>query len=774
MMKPVRTSRNIAVIGAFVAAILLLALLFISGRAQVTTDLFVLLPVEERDPVLQTAMNNSQQAFFKEITVVVTAPTERRREAAAAARDVVNALQQTPVQLRDTANQADDLQAAYRSFPFRWLTPADRDALVAQPERLLRQEIGVNLARPGGYDPADPGGLLARFVTSLPGGSASWTLLEGLPAHINGNEVRIVINGELTASPLDAAVQSALDRALGEAADALANACAECRLDWTGAVRFSQAARETAQRDISRLTTVALIGITLLFLLMFRSLRPLAGGVVVLTAGVVSGLCAVFAVFGQVHVLTLVFGTTLLGLCIDYVVHLLVHRWAHPASDGRQALRAVAPGLKLGLLTSVVAFLFLLFAGFPALSQIAVFSLAGLIAAWMMVSFWLREAIAPPQQHTAAPRFSRPLAAFPAEIRLIVLLALLLAAATGLPQISIVDDVRGLQAIPAELGIADRHVRAVQKDLQGDSAGPDFLLIEAADLDTALMREAEVLSRLNAAGAIGLSQFLPGKSVQENNLAAFAPLFAGEQPLLRQILTEFNFRAETYESLAAEFAASSDAENVTESMLAMPGFRDLAHFRIETKNGIALLAYVPADISLPVELEGVRLVRPLEQVESTFATIRQRTVFAVTAAYLLMLLVLARRYGLLGGLRALAPAIFGATVALGMLGVAGLPLNVFSLVALILVLGIGADYALFLREGKQYAQTVRLATTLAAATSLLSFGLLLISSLPALQAFGFAASVGILTAWLAAPLAVPGAVSGTRWRRPVPATGDGA
>ena len=72
--------------------------------------------------------------------------------------------------------------------------------------------------------------------------------------------------------------------------------------------------------------------------------------------------------------------------------------------------------------------------------------------------------------------------------------------------------------------------------------------------------------------------------------------------------------------------------------------------------------------------------------------------------------------------------------------------------ALMLVLGVGVNYAIFLREGGQRAAATLAGVLLSAGTTLLSFGLLAFSSMPALSGFGLTLLVGVGIAVLLAPM----------------------
>src|SRR5699024_6738906 len=120
------------------------------------------------------------------------------------------------------------------------------------------------------------------------------------------------------------------------------------------------------------------IVIFLLIAFVFRSLAPHLLGFLQLFSSVVAAGAAVIAVFGSINILTLVFGTTLLGIAIDYVFLYFSEHWFGQSPPNR-VLHKIRGGLCVSLASAILAFAFLLPTGFPALTQIAVFSIAGLL-----------------------------------------------------------------------------------------------------------------------------------------------------------------------------------------------------------------------------------------------------------------------------------------------------------------------------------------------------------------------------------------------------------
>ena len=114
----------------------------------------------------------------------------------------------------------------------------------------------------------------------------------------------------------------------------------------------------------------SLIGLLLLVISTFRSLRPLSLIIVSILAGCLVAMAVTLTVFGFVHLFTLVFGASLIGVSVDYSFHYIADDTF--GGDGwtpRSGLRNIFMGITLGLLTSILAYLALTVAPFPGLQS---------------------------------------------------------------------------------------------------------------------------------------------------------------------------------------------------------------------------------------------------------------------------------------------------------------------------------------------------------------------------------------------------------------------
>jgi predicted exporter len=92
----------------------------------------------------------------------------------------------------------------------------------------------------------------------------------------------------------------------------------------SGMIFHAAAGTAQARSEISSVGLGSIVAIVLLVLFVFRSSIPLAAVLVTLFCGCLLALSVSLLVFGRIHILTIAFGSTLLGVAVDYVFHFLI------------------------------------------------------------------------------------------------------------------------------------------------------------------------------------------------------------------------------------------------------------------------------------------------------------------------------------------------------------------------------------------------------------------------------------------------------------------
>jgi predicted exporter len=276
----------------------------------------------------------------------------------------------------------------------------------------------------------------------------------------------------------------------------------------SGAIQHASAAAARAKQEVTTFGTIESIAVVLLLLLVFGSMRPLLLGLLTLALAIIAAYTVVHLVFGEVHILALVFGSSLIGSVIDYSIHFFADRFRDPDHwTPAAAVQHVGPSILLGLTTTVVGYLVLAAVPFPGIEQIAVFCVAGLVVGCgCVLCFYPVLAGArgklPKSGPLAGAAIDRVLSGWRwTRLRIIVIAVLGVVVALGLARVRIQDDVRALQQSPPHLVNEEQRVR----DVLGGGVESRYFLVSADSAEGVLETEERLARELDGllhAGAI--------------------------------------------------------------------------------------------------------------------------------------------------------------------------------------------------------------------------------------------------------------------------------
>jgi len=523
-----------------------------------------------------------------------------------------------------------------------------------------------------------------------------------------------------------------------------------------GTVFYSDYASQQAKRDISTLGVTTLLGVLLLIVATFRSVRPLLLCAVSISIGALAGTVATLLLFGELHLMTLVMSMSIIGISADYTLYYLTERMVHGSeSSPWQSLDKVRHALLLALLTTVVAYLIMMLAPFPGIRQMALFAAVGLSASCLTVIFWhpwLCRGL-PVRPVPARGLMSRWLAAWRRKKTLAVGLPVTLAllSAAGISTLKVDDDIAQLQALPKAILAQEKTITA----LTGQSVDQKWFVVYGASAQQTLERlEAftPALAQAQKMGELAGWRTLPLNSMarQKSDLE----LLNNAAPAVTNVLHNAGLNTVS-PNLAAmpvsveAWLASPASEGWRLLWLTLPGGESGVLVPVDgVKNSAALS-------ELAARHKGVVWVDRKASFDSLFALYRTLLTGLLCVALAVIACGAMIRLGWRKGLISLVPSVLSLSCGLAALAVAGHSVNLFSLLALVLVLGIGINYTLFFSNPRGTPLTSMLAITLAMMTTLLTLGMLVFSATQAISSFGIVLVSGIFTAFLLAPLAMP-------------------
>ena len=745
--------------------VLAAACAWVAAHARYTADMSAFLP-DAATPLQRLLVAELREGVTSRLILIGIegAPAERL---AAVSRALVRRLEGRP-NFAYLANGEARLAAAERDFLFanRYLLSPGIDAQRFEPAALAAAlERGYQaLASPAGplvrrTLPADPTGEFLRLGAAFEA--------EARPATVAGvwmsRDERTALALVQTAAPgFDLDAQQANLALIEEAfAAARTEAGAETAvLRLTGPAVFAVNSRDTIRGDVERLSVLAAALVAGLLLAVFRSAAVVAAAFVPVATGILAGIAAVALGFGAVHGITLGFGVTLIGEAVDYAIYFFGQR--REGEPPERALAGIWPTLRLGTIVSVASFCAMLFSGFPGLAQLGAFSVVGLVAAlattrWVLPAFAGR-AVAPPRGEAIARVLLRwPLSA---KARLAALLLVTGAAALVVARHQPIwdDDLARLNPIGAAEQALDERLRAAL-------GAPDarWLLVVAAPSEEQALEACEALEAPLAglvaakalAGFDSPARYLPSRRTQLARRDAL-PDAARLREHLRQVVASSPFRPGLFEPFVRDVVAAKAAPPLDRARLRGTAFglkvdsalvqRDGRWYAFLPLRGVQDPALVAARVAAP----GAGDVTLLDlRVESAalLGAYRERALALwglglglIVAALFLHLRSAARV------LHVIAPIAAAVAATLAILLAAGTKLTLFHLVAALLVVGVGSNYALFFeREPPDEAErrATAFAVVVCAATTILVFALLVGSHVPVLRMMGSTVAIGI-------------------------------
>jgi predicted exporter len=539
----------------------------------------------------------------------------------------------------------------------------------------------------------------------------------------------------------------------------------------TGFIFHAENAASKAKREFTLISLVSIAGIILLLVFCFTSLRPLLLSISSLLFGFAAAGVICSFLFQKLHLLTLVFGASLIGVAVDYSLHYFSHMQSEenfPMSK-LETLKRLLPSLLLGVVTTVAGYACLFQTSLPGLREIAAFCIIGLVSAWLFVVCvhpWLAA-----RNESRFPLFIYNVALMPEKLwrvlgvgRSIGLVCLLfiLSVSAWFVFGRTAHDIRLLYKPPAELVAQDIMIGG----LFPEQASNQYFLVNGSDPQELLRNEELLTSELHRLidsgeldGFSALSRYIPSVAVQKENYKLLANTLYSD----RGELDSFALQAGTENEFPGSFKQSfKQAANLylkpEELLTRIPG--ELAYLWLGEHDGLYYSI---------VSLTGIKSVQTLsgisdnnkdaifvDRVQSLSDILKQQYGQAITllvAGYILIGLIILLRYRSVGSLAIVAIPLISSFMLFALLTLFSVPVGLFHILALYLSLGLGLDYGIFLYDSPTSKET-SVAVMLSALTSCLSFGMLSLSSTPMISAFGVTILVTGLMSLLLAPFLI--------------------
>ncbi len=559
------------------------------------------------------------------------------------------------------------------------------------------------------------------------------------------------------------------------------------KVSFTGAHPIATAEARTLRSDMQSSFITSLVLVLLLFLFVYRRWitllfvgLPLFGGIQ-LTMGIAS------LTLGSLNLLTSAFAAILVGLGIDFALH-LYDRYQQERASGRDmssametTLSETGSGIWTGALTTIFAFAILFFSRVRGIVELAFIVSVGLLCALLCITFVLPSFLIwvdgrkkaysyPPIQTLRFKTLSSLLERHPLYA-LFALIGMTLFFSFFVFQIEVERDFRNLRPKEIQsLEVLDRMAKAF-----GGRRWEATIIHVGQDLSSLLSKEEEtihVLKRYQKEGKIdsfvSLSAFIPSPEKQkriERAIQESIDLKKVRRDFI-QALKENGFETDEFRNILESLEAMSQGnerlfspEALIASLEQSPlkkGIEPLLQKRGETYRIISQIFYQKGKLSLnqlEKDLPGVSITGA-EKVESEILRLVREDLFLLAPASLLVILLLVfshfRRWKIT--LVALMPLAMGLVWMLGAMALLQIRINFVNAVILPMIIGMGIDNSIHLMHRYQEGggrdpifalRATGRAMAMCSITTMLGFGSLVTARYQALSTMGWVTILGM-------------------------------
>ena len=664
------------------------------------------------------------------------------------------------------------------------------------PERFsvqgLQQAIGnavYDLSSPAGIwlkriFPRDPTGELMTMVGELqqaemPSGDGVWSSKDGKRA-------LLLAQAKAAGSDTDGlerALQSA-QKAFDEAQ--LQHPAPQVHLLVSGAPKFAVDARDTISSEASMLSSIGIASVVILLLLVYRSPWTVGASLLPVLTAVAVGIACVSLLFGSVHGITIGFGTTLIGEAVDYSIYYFVQSSKRSTGFVQEWKRKSWPTIRLGVLTSVIGFSALVFAGFEGLAQLGVYSIVGLVTAALVTRYVLTRLPLPQVKVEGAQRVGEALAGMVQQMQRARWMVWVLGLAAAAVVAWYAQQGQIWNRALSGLSPVSQEAQDLDESLRKDLGQPELrylVVITAPDQAQALQmaEQASVqLQGLVKTGDLGgfetPTRYLPSPALQAQRQAAI-PSAEVLQQNLAQALQQLPVERAVLQPFVDDVEKARTAPVLTPDSLRGTAL-SLTLDAMLVQRGTAATVLLPLRSPLDADgkaqgIEGKKVQAALQQIpvaqgsevlfidihtetrnlyDHYFGEALQMSLLGLLAIMVLLGTALRSSQRLL---RVMVPIIFAECVVVAGLLLLGYQLTLLHLIGMLLVVAVGSNYTLFFDsfDLQEREEAVTLVSLLVAnIATVMGFGILAFSSVPVLKALGSTVGPGAIVALLFAAI----------------------
>lgn len=593
----------------------------------------------------------------------------------------------------------------------------------------------------------------------------SMTLMDGVLFCFKDSYCYVMLRGVLTPEGASITNKNSGVKKIYESAEKIKNeGSKDLDFIFSGVPFHSYESSSSAQKEIMIISIVSLALIILICLYVFRNILPVISSVCAITISALFAVSSVLIVFREIHILTFVFGTTLIGTCLDYSVHFFV-RWKGDTqlNSGLEIKNHLMKGLSLSLLSTEICYLLLCFAPFALLKQVAVFSLTGILSSYLTVICLYPMFKVPEQKGIYGLKgkvkgegkfFSLGKVKYVAIATIVIVFILTIVVKHK--NVRIENDLKSFYTMSGHLLENEKEAGLV---LDSGSSGWYFIVQGNSEtevlenesklckkLDSYISRSSLVKMTYNS-----ITKYIPPVSQQEKSYKAVEELL----PYAKSQFITLGYDNNEAVNMTANFKKSyhESKEKFVNLNSSVPEFMKdaVSNLWIGEIDGKWYSVVMPMHFKesdyckeLAQEDENVFFMNKVQDIGNELNVLTKLMLVFLLIAFVIMSVVLKCFYEWKKVLKIIVIPVITVLGCVAVLALKNVPLGFFSVTGVILVFGLSIDYIIYAVENSEKLNSI--AIVLSFLSSALSFGALALSSFAPVYMFGLTVFAGLMTA----------------------------
>lgn len=549
----------------------------------------------------------------------------------------------------------------------------------------------------------DPFGLLSDYIVTMGNTDTNWNINHGFMWQQIGNKHYVMI-------PIDTD-NSNMSRFSNQINTIYNNInmynSQNTTVHLTGVPVHSATMAKTSQNQMTFISILSIIAVILFNYLLFKRFITLIPIISSLFIGFLSGTIVLILCFSNPHILTFVFGTTLIGLGVDYSFHQIT-------ATSLKNKDQIYENMLHSFLTTVVCFLPLAFSQISLLQQISVFTITGISTIYIGLRLFLPIKFNVKTKPMKTPIvLSRKKRIFTAIIMGIIIV-------TTIPFVRIENNMRQLYRPNHQIAEQDAFFQKLNKSESGE-----IMLIRGKSIDEILQRQEEIKS--HGIDFFSISNIIPSTKTQIKNAELAQKLYEKQSKYLQKKLSLKNV------------PTFVDSDILTIDNIKSDFVRNWIN-KLVIQDGQYFYSVSQINNEIKIDDENVKIISTSKLLNQYIeqCSIETYKLLAICGICLVLLLsVLYKKRAIIY----LIPSVFAILLSISILTWFATPINFFHLLSFFIVIGLGIDYTIFNINTNNEKETRPVMFSFL--TSFIGFGLLSFTSFFLIKSMGITLGLGL-------------------------------